>query len=74
MPTNRTKRTRRTVAAPEWVARYLETGEAPCKDGDPEGYDRYIGWFFFGELVPGLPKPTELKTLTRQCPADKEKK
>jgi len=54
MGTKRTRRTRgrRKSQIPEWVVRFLETGEAPPKDTDD--HEAYLGWEFFGEEVPGL--------------------
>ncbi len=54
MPTKRSRRTRNRVEdMPDWAYRLREHGDVPSR-GTP-GHSAYVGWKFFGELVPGLP-------------------
>lgn len=54
MPTKRTRRTRAPRAnAPAWVEPFIERGEIP--ERGTSAYGQFVGWYFFGEAVPGLP-------------------
>lgn len=56
MPTKRTKRTRqrRDADMPAWARHLKETGEHPARDDDSADWHAFLGWYFFGEKVPGL--------------------
>lgn len=55
MPTNRKRKTRsrRTEALPLWTARLKDQGLLPERGTDD--WDAFLGWYFFGDKVPGLP-------------------
>jgi hypothetical protein len=54
MPTNRQRRlrVRQDVRVPEWALALLG-GTLPVR-GSPED-EEFFGWYFCGDLVPGLP-------------------
>jgi hypothetical protein len=60
MATNRKKRTRTPrQVMPEWAEILLKTGKKPGKnDAD---YDKFLGWLFFDEKIPGLKPSRELQ-------------
>lgn len=72
MPTNRTRkaRSRRNADMPEWARTMLETGTVPEKADDSPEWSGFVGWFYFGEKVPGLADPDKFRrdgeTITRR--------
>jgi hypothetical protein len=47
------KRKRKTPPVTPWVIKYKRT-RIPPEKGQP-GYDDFLGWYFFGEHIEGLP-------------------